>query len=225
MHPPGGIAGGDRLQLDVNVGMNAHALLTTPGAGKWYKANHEQASQQLGFKVAQDAVLEWFPQETILFDAARAKLETRIELTTNAVYAGWEITCFGRQAAGERFQQGTLLQRTQLYRDGKRIWAEFADLQAGNALMDSAVGLNGATVNAGMLIAAGIVPAEVLEACRAIKPEDSAAIGVTALPEIFAARYLGMSPEHARHYFESIWSIVRPWYAGVQSKRPRIWNT
>ena len=225
VHPPGGIAGGDCLSLTAGIGTGAHALLTTPGAGKWYKANGLIASQALAFTLEENAVLEWFPQETIIFDAAQALLTTYVELAPEARYAGWEIVCLGRQAAGEKFTVGRLRQRTQMLRVGKPIWGEFSDLQGGDALLASPVGLNGCAVTATFVVAAGLTPPKVLEACRAVSPQDDAAWGVTVLPEVFAARYLGNSAQSARYYFEELWAILRPWYAGQDARRPRIWNT
>ncbi len=225
VHPPGGIAGGDSLSLKTEMGSSAHALLTTAGAGKWYKANSLTASQALAFTLAENAILEWFPQETIVFDAAQALLTTRVELTLGARYAGWEIICLGRQAAGEKFSAGRLRLRTQIFRAGQPIWGEFADLRGGDALLTSPVGMNNCTVCATFLVAAGATPAGVLEACRAVTAQDNAACGVSALPEIFTARYLGRNAHHARYYFEALWAILRPWYAGQEARRPRIWNT
>lgn len=225
IHPPGGVAGGDRLSINAVAGDQAHVLLTTPGAGKWYKANGQRASQQLNFKLESAAILEWLPQETIIFDAAQAFLTTQVELAPGACYAGWEIVCLGRQAAGEKFLQGWLRQRMQIWREGKLIWAEFADLHGGDALLDSPIGLNGCAVMASFIVAAGVTPSEVLEACRAVAPTDNADWGVTALPEVFSARYLGNSAPAAREYFEKLWAILRPWYAAREAHRPRIWNT
>jgi urease accessory protein len=225
VHPPGGIAGGDELQLRVAVDDGAHALLTTPGAGKWYKANGRAASQQLNFSVAPQALLEWLPQETILFDAARARMTARVQLSGDARYAGWEILCFGRRAAGEKFVEGALNQSTQILRDGVLIWNECAAFSAGDRVMTSPLGMDNASVSATFVIAAGATPPALLEECRAALPKEGNRFGVSALPEIFAARYLGDSAEQARDYFELLWAILRPWYAQVSMQRPRIWNT
>ena len=88
VHPPGGIAGGDRLALTVDVAPGAHAQLTTPGATKWYRSGGNAATQQILFRVAEGAVLEWLPQGTIVFDGAHAASTTRIELGRSAAYLG-----------------------------------------------------------------------------------------------------------------------------------------
>src|SRR5262249_20763407 len=86
VHPPGGIAGGDELSLQVKTGRNASALLTTPGAAKWYRSAGPIARQSLAFDVA--GSLEWLPQETIVFDGARAELECDVDLEAQAAFLG-----------------------------------------------------------------------------------------------------------------------------------------
>jgi len=130
IHPPGGVAGGDELILNVNVQTNASALLTTPGAGKWYKANGAAASQHLQFDLAEKSSLEWLPQENILFDDSIVNFSADINLGQEACYAGWEILCFGRQAKGESWLTGKLNQKLVIKRADKTIWQESAYLQA-----------------------------------------------------------------------------------------------
>ncbi len=229
IHPPGGVAGGDALTLNVDVAPNAHALLTTPGAGKWYKANGRQASQHLQFNVQNNACLEWLPQESILFDGAQVKFSAEISLTEDASYAAWEILCFGRQAQQERWQTGSLHQNLTIRRDDMLIWNERNSLKPEHRLINSIVGLHGNAVSASFVVAAGAIPASVLAACREIQPKLAldleAKYGITALPEVFAARYIGQSAQCARQYFEALWQILRPWYAGREMIRPRIWST
>jgi urease accessory protein UreH len=40
------------------------------------------AGQQLDFNVAAGAALEWLPQESIVFDGARADMQSRVKLAT-----------------------------------------------------------------------------------------------------------------------------------------------
>lgn len=227
VHPPGGIAGGDQLQLIANIEANAHALLTTPGAGKWYKANGCDAAQHLQFAIQEGALLEWLPQEAILFNAARVRTHTRVDLAADAKFAGWEIMCFGRRAAGEKFAQGHLRQSVEIWRGDEMLWNEKANVDANSRAMYSAAGLRERTINAVFLVAAGAIPEHVIEACREIVPRNSQdnLFGVTALPEIVAARFVGDNAEHARDYFENLWKVLRPWYANTAMQRPRIWST
>ena len=141
LHPPGGIAGGDELELRVHVGGNAHGLLATPGAGKWYRSAGARARQRVCFTLESDACLEWLPQETIVFDGALAAMTTAIHLADRARYIGWEITCLGRTGSGERFTHGTARMQTRI--DGPRgpVFIERGELAGGAALLESAAGL------------------------------------------------------------------------------------
>jgi len=225
VHPPGGVAGGDELTLKAGLERDSHALLTTPGAGKWYKANGKVASQHLQFDLAHGSCLEWLPQENILFDGSMLDFSAEINLESEAVYAGWEFLCFGRQAKGERWLSGQLQQRLMLKREGQLIWQEQAALKAGDRFFESRIGLAGNVVSASFVVAAGNVPNELLEQCREQQADQHSKFGVTALPQVFSARYIGMSAPAARHYFEALWQILRPWYASCAAVRPRIWNT
>ncbi len=225
VHAPGGIAGGDSLSLSLSLEPAAHALITTPSATKWYKSDGRIARQTGRFRVSKGAVLEWLPQEAILFDEADAVIESDVILEDGAVFAGWEITCLGRRASGEVFAHGSLSQMLQISRGGRLIWNDCIALAGGDRLLTSPAGLGGHHVAGSMAVAGpGALPAELLETCRTLAPADGQG-GITALPEIVSARYLGGSAEHAKNYFESIRRVLRPWYAALQASRPRIWDS
>ena len=225
VHPPGGVAGGDHLALQVDMAAGAHVLLTAPGAGKWYKSGGRNASQRLGFSLSGDARLEWLPQENILFDGADVSFAGDVALDATAAFAGWEILCFGRQASGERWQTGRLRQRLSIRREGRLIWQEQAHLVPQSRQMASVAGLRGQAVSGSFVIAAGSGPRERLDECRQLALHGDAIYGVTALPQVFSARYLGQAAQEARHYFESLWQLLRPWYGARPAVRPRIWAT
>ena len=224
VHPPAGIAGGDRLALDIRVGERAHAQATTPGAAKWYRSSGAAASQKLMLSVASDAVLEWLPQESIFFDGALATLETEIALAGNAVLLAWDIACLGRRLSGERWNRGRLRQRLTLRRDGVRQWSERAIVDGGSELLRSGVGLNGRTVFGTFLASAPEIPDDLLAACRVIGCDEGEA-AVTRLPGVLVARYLGDSPEVARRCFSALWALARDALAHRSAVPPRIWST
>ncbi len=217
IHPPAGIAGGDELALEARAGAGAHALLTTPGAGKWYRSAGPWARQRLDFEVGPDAFLEWLPQETIVFDGALASLATEVRLEGDARYIGWEILCLGRTGSGERFVRGEIRLDNRLYLDGRLAWLERGRIEGGGALLESPAGLRSHPVCA-TLIAAGAQFD--LAACRAI--ED---LAVTQLPQALVARYLGDSSERAKHLLARLWAVLRPALAGRNAVEPRIWRT
>jgi len=229
VHPPGGVAGGDALELKVQVATNAKALLTTPGAGKWYKANGLLASQHVQADVAENGCLEWLPQETIMFNGARAQFHADVHLSADARYVTWDIVCFGRQAQQEQWLDGAYQQRVKVYRQGRLIWQERAHHAPHATVMRARTGLAGQAVNATFIVVAGKVPASVLALCRAVAlplgMDSIARAGMTALPEVFCARYVGSSSQAAKCYFEALWACLRPWYLQMPVVRPRIWNT
>jgi urease accessory protein len=224
VHPPGGIAGGDELALSVRSGGGAHALLTTPGAGKWYRSAGAWARQRLEFEVAAGACIEWLPQETIVFDGARARLETEVRLTGDARYVGWEILCLGRTGAGETFRRGACGIRTTILRDGKAQWVERGLIEGGAHLLTARAGLASQPVCGTLVVAAPGLDAGLVAACRAPRPPTGDG-AVTLLPGALLARYLGPSGEAARRYFAMLWEIIRPEALGRVAVVPRIWAT
>jgi urease accessory protein len=212
VHPPGGIAGGDELLLDVRA--EGHALLTTPGAAKWYRSSGPWARQTLSFDV--EGALEWLPRETIVFDGALAELQCDVKLGKDARYIGWEIICLGRSGSGEVFSRGRLAMRTRVLREGRLVWLERGEIEAGGALMRSPTGLGGHAVF-GTLVATCDAP-EKIGQCRALA-------ATTALPGLVVARYLGDSTEAAFNAFAAIWALLRPAVADREAVRPRIWCT
>jgi urease accessory protein len=226
LHPPSGIAGGDQLDIAVNVGPGAHALLTTPGAGKWYRSAGAWAGQRLDFEVAANATLEWLPQENIVFDGARADMQSRFRLATGARCIAWDLMCLGRRAGGERFERGEVNLATRIERDGKPVWLERGGFCGGSELLDSSAGLAGFSVSGTLLATGPNLDAGLLAACRQIaSAETEARTGLTLLPDLLVARYLGHASEAARGWFTALWQALRPAVIGRQAQTPRIWNT
>ncbi len=228
VHPPGGIAGGDRLEINVNLRAGARGLITTPGATKWYRARSgTEAIQRVQVHLAAGATLEWLPQEAIIFNAAQATSETAIALDDNALYLGWEVLCFGRAASGETFDDGRYRQRMGVTRNGCLLWNERGTLDAGGTLMASPIGLAGRSV-AGTLLAAGReIPQTLLDAARAAVADHpgAARVALTRMPHTLAARYLGDSSEEAKELFTRVWGVLRPALTGSAAVLPRLWAT
>jgi len=225
LHPPGGIAGGDRLEVQVAVGAQARALVTTPGATKWYRSAGPVAQQHATLAVGAGGSLEWLPQENIVFHRAQARIITRVDLADGACYIGWDITRLGRTASGERFEAGELRSRTEILRVGRRLWGDYACIEGGAALLRSPAGLAGCPVMGTLLAVGPVIERGLLEMCRALIPQGDARCGVTAFPGMLVARYLGASTAAARGYFVALWGLVRPAFLGRQLCLPRIWNT
>lgn len=238
LHPPGGVVGGDQLEIEARAAKGAHALLTTPAATKLYRSAGAHARLRQTLRVEPGAALEWLPQETIAFSGALAELQTRVELRGDARFVGWEISCLGRPAAGERFERGELAQRIELLRDDKLLYSERGRYVGGAPVLDAAWGLAGQPV-LGTMLCAGVeltahLPAlraalaEQVEAERLPKPREagpSATAAVSCMGELLVARYLGPSTEAARACFARVWAIARPLLLACAATAPRIWLT
>jgi len=221
VHPPGGIAGGDRLDIDVQVGADAWAQLTSPGAAKWYRARGP-AYQQLKLRVEAGATLEWLPQESIVYCGAQAELSTQIELIGDARLCYWDMVALGRPASGERFDSGHLQAQLDIRRDGQLIWHERQRILGNDGLLDSPIGLAGQPVFATLLIT-GEISAELLQRCREI---PSAVRGdLSQLPGLLVARCLAGEALHARAWLIDLWRLLRPELLGRDAVPPRIWST
>jgi len=226
LHPPAGIAGGDDLEIVAAVAEQAHVLLTTPGAGKWYRSAGSWAAQRLNFEVGTGAMLEWLPQESIVFDGALANMQTRVSLAENANFIGWEVLCLGRRASGENFSTGAMNLSTRIERAGKPIWLERGMLEGDSRLLQSSAGFAGYSVSATLLAVGDGLDTELLAACRKPVPAEQGALhGLTLLPDVLVARYLGHSAEAARAWMTALWFLLRPAMAGCEGLMPRIWNT
>ncbi|MCH4873704.1 urease accessory protein UreD [Pseudomonas sp. TMW22091] len=221
VHPPGGIAGGDRLDIRASVGPDAWAQLTSPGAAKWYRAAGP-AYQTVELNVAAGATLEWLPQETIVFSAAQAELSTRIELEGDAKLFYWDMVALGRLASGERFERGHFQSGLDIRRDGQLLWHERQRIVGDDGLLDSPIGLDGNPVFATLLVT-GEISAELLETCRSLP--NPVRGDLTQLPGLLVARCLAGEALQARGWLIDLWRLLRPALLGREAVAPRIWST
>jgi urease accessory protein len=221
VHPPGGIAGGDRLDICASVGRDAWAQITSPGAAKWYRAAGP-AYQQLKLQVAAGATLEWLPQETIIFSAAQAELSTCIDLEGDARLFYWDVVALGRPASGERFDVGHFQAQLNIRRDGQLLWHERQRIVGDDGLLDSPIGLDGQPVFATLLVT-GDIDSDLLERCRSL-PNDVRG-DLTQLPGLLVARCLASEALLARGWLIDLWRLLRPTLLGREAMPPRIWNT
>jgi urease accessory protein len=222
LHPPGGVAGGDQLHIRARVDTGASALVTTPGAAKFYRTIGPAAVQRQCLEV-DGGSLEWLPQENILFPGADAELSTRIELSADAAFIGWEINCLGRPVIGERFESGRATFSFTLLRDGLPLLCERLTVDSRKALYGAA-GLRGRPVVASLY--ATTDDEQLSERVRDLIPEENRPqLGITLVDGLLIARYLGDSTETARRLFIEIWRELRPAVLHRAPCAPRIWNT
>jgi len=240
VHPPGGVAGGDRLTLHAELEPGAHALITTPAATKFYRAlpgRRALLEQRLHVR---DATLEWLPQEAIYFDAADVATRTRIELQGDARFIGWELSCYGRPACDEPFAHGRIRQSLEVWRDAQPLWLDALRTDGGHPMQRARWGLQGATA-LGTLAAWPCTPAD-LEALRhwldESRPGEDAmplspqraltATGrrsLTLVDGLLLARALGTGAADLRAALLPIWQWLRPRLLRCPAVEPRIWAT
>jgi urease accessory protein len=226
LHPPGGVVSGDRLRIEIQLAPQSHAMLTAPGANKFYTArgeHHAELAQQLTLQ--EGAIAEWLPPETIAFDGTRATLRTQIELSETATYAGWEILCLGRPAAGEAFTRGSFRSELTIRRGGKLRYLERGLYRGGDAVMTAPWGLHGQPVLATFLVAAPAAKQDWVERVREQVQAETGRFAVTLVSGILIARFLGASTREARVCLERAFDVLRPLYAGREAVHPRIWST
>jgi urease accessory protein len=237
VHPPGGLVGGDVLELDLSLGPRARVLCTTPGAQKWYRSPGAAAVARTRVVVGAGAALEWLPQPAIVFDRARVDQSVEFELAADARAIGWECLVLGRAAMGERFATGALRQRISIGVQGGAAWSEHTAAGAGDRLFASPLGWAGRSVACTVWAAA---PGDTIdEALRdawrdalqaACEAADGRACRLQAgatrpAPGLLGARLLADDSEVAMRVAQSLWALSRPAVLGAASAPPRIWST
>jgi len=217
VHPPAGVAGGDSLEVNITLSAGSHALVTTPGAAKYYRTSGPTASVRQNFTIASQATLEWMPQEAILHDGAVARAETLVTLEQGARFAGWEITCLGLPASDKPYSSGEFVQGLRIEREGYPLLLDRCRFTGGEGILKEAWGLGGETV-------CGIFAATLAEGfdCPSVL---SGRTGCSVADGVLLARYIGNDAWEAKQDFTRIWKSWREATLGRPACQPRIWNT
>jgi urease accessory protein len=181
----GGMAGGDRHDLDINVGDGAALTVTTAAAEKVYRALGPDAEIAVRLVAGAGARLSWLPQETILFDRARLKRRVEVELTAGATLLMAEAVVFGRSAMGEAVEQGALIDRWRVRRDGQLIFAETVRLDGAIARMLAEPAVAGGGVATATVLA---VPGDAAMVERARTQTFCGEVGLSAWNGLAVAR-------------------------------------
>jgi urease accessory protein len=237
LHPPGGLVAGDYLTISLHLQPHAQALMTTPSAGKIYNNITERKQfQKVSLKIEEGAVLEWMPQETLVFDGAEGELITEIELHGKAQFMGWDIVCLGRPSSEDWFERGSIRQVISIQQDGQPLFIERNSISADGDIMRDKAGLAQQAVFGSFILTneANTIPEleeeqrEVLEALAALTAETGQAKGLVAVthkPGLVIVRYLGPCADNAKKVFIKYWQWMRPFVNGREACAPRIWNT
>lgn len=222
LHPPGGVVGGDSLSVNVTLDAGAHALLTTPGATKFYRSLGPLATVQQQFVVGEGASLEWLPQDNILFPGARLRLDSHFALAPGARLLAWETQALGRPVIEERFTQGQLFSRLQVSRAQQLQFNDCLRIRQEADLYRPA-GLAGFPLVATLLATpCGEVEREQVRELLADYPFPA---GVTRLDDLLVVRLLADDNELLQQRMQAIWRALRPAVVGCTPCAPRIWAT
>jgi urease accessory protein len=221
LHPPGGIVGGDELDIQVEVAQGAHALLTTPAATKFYRSDGRLARQLQQFTLGA-AKLEWLPQETIFYPGAQARSSTRIDLGDGSKFIGWEIPCFGLPARREYFDTGRLALDLELWRNGRPLFVDRLRVE-GEAMAKGAKCDLAGHHAIGTLLAYPADPAMLALVRETIG--ENAHVAATLVDGGVMCRALGDQAQSVRRTFIGLWQAIRPRLLGCDAVLPRIWAT
>jgi urease accessory protein len=230
VHPPGGIVGGDRLAIEARLGAGAHALVTTPGATRFYRSAGAPAAQHVRLRLADDARLEWLPLETICHAGALAESRLGFELAPRAELIGWDLLALGLPASGVDFDHGRVTQHI----EQPGVWIERGTIAAADRrLLDSPLGWDGRRVLATLWFACGAPLADarreaLLEAARdtAAAHALAASSGCTAPNgQVVVLRALAPRVEPAWTLLTQVWRRWRAVAWQLAAPLPRLWQT
>lgn len=230
VHPPGGFVGGDVLEVAVHVAAGAHALVTTPGAARFYRSLGDDATQSLTARVDGGARLEWLPLETLAYSGCQARNELRFELAQGAEMIGWDVLALGLPASDQPFARGRFTQQIEL----PGAWLERGVIDASDhRLLDSPLGFAGHRVMGTLWFGTGSAMTDdrrsaLLDAARAVCDPDALArtAGATSpCPEVVVLRVLAHRVEPLMTLLARVRATWRMAVWSLDAHTPRVWRT
>ncbi|TVP85187.1 MAG: urease accessory protein [Thioalkalivibrio sp.] len=235
LHPPGGVVGGDTIEIDVESATGAHALVTTPAAGKFYRSAGETARQHQRFRVGDGAALEWLPALNILHAGARVALHSRFDIAPGGRLLAWDLLGLGRPGSGDHFEHGSCDLALDVVAGERRLLGERVHLEGGAALLQAPWGLQGRRYLATLIASPGT--GEMLDALRgqAAGEAPDPLMGCTLLAGgatadareggLLVCRWHAHSGEALWEAMIRAWFLLRPLVMGRPASAPRIWST
>ncbi|SCK46188.1 urease accessory protein [Variovorax sp. HW608] len=228
VHPPGGLVGGDTLDIRVRAASGSHGLITTPGASRFYRSEGELARQRTELALEPGARLEWLPLEAICYSGCRAENRLTLRVAPGAELIGWDVTALGLPNAGKPFEHGTLQQHI----EAPGVWLERGRIDASDLrLLQSPLGLAGHRCIASIFFVAGSPIARerreaALDAARSLIERHALqeSAGVTSPhAEVIVLRALAPVVEPAMQLLRQVWMAWRGELWKLPGQPPRIW--
>jgi urease accessory protein len=221
----GGLVGGDRLDVDIAVGAGARLLVVGQAAEKVYRSLGSDCAVEIALDAAAGGWLEWLPQETILFEGARLRRNTTIDIAGDGRALAGEMLVFGRVARGERLTYGLVRDAWTVRRDGRMVWADALHMDTDDIsyCLVAQAGFAGARACA-TAIYVGPDAAALLDLARAAVQADGVRAGATLCGGVLIARWLGADPADVRRAFGAYWMQLRAAAGGLPARLPRLWH-
>jgi len=224
LNTAGGVAGGDRVAYEVAAGTDARVVVTTQAAERIYRSLALDSRIDNRIRLAAGAALDWLPQETIVFDGARLKRCTEIELAGDARLLALDWLVLGRRASGERVTDGAVHDRWRLRRDGRLVWADDFRLAGDIEALTGHPALLGGASALATLLYAGADAGQRLEQVRAALAGCAGRSGATVLDGVLLCRFLADDAQRLRADVSRILAVLRTAPDGTAVPLPRVWQ-
>lgn len=220
----GGLAGGDRIRVELATRLGARALVTSQAAEKIYRSAGDACVVETTIRAGPRSWLEWMPQETILFDQSRLRRSTTIEIRPGAEVLAGELIVFGRLARGEMFRNGSFWDRWAVFREGRPVWLDtlVMDGSPGRTLEHPA-GFDGAKGSAVLVHVSDHAGAR-LAVARALLERCTVRCGATCIHGVLIVRFLAVDAHALRCEYARFWAAFRAAVQGLPEKIPRVWE-
>jgi urease accessory protein len=230
VHPPGGLVGGDTLELEITAEPGTHSLVTTPGATRFYRSAGEPAVQRTHIALAGHSRLEWLPLESICYNQCIAENLLTLQLAPDAEFMGWDVTALGLPLASQPFETGNFLQQIEV----PGVWLERGRIRAqDHRLLNGPAGLAGQRCLASLFFVAGSKiergrREQALEVARTViaaHPLHQLAGVTSPNGQVIVLRLLAPVVEPAMDLLRRGWAVWRAHFWGLSAQSPRIWST
>ena len=220
----GGLVAGDRIEVAVRLEARTAAHLSASAAEKIYRSTGSDTVVEQRLDVRDGAWLEFLPPETILFDAARLRRTTTVELAGGGGFLGGGIIVFGRRARGEGFTTGLLHEAWEVRRGGRLVWGDALHIDGDvAAVMADPACFGGAAVCATLILASPDA-ALLLEGARDLQGRSPVRAGATLVNGVLVARWLGDDAWALRCAYADLACHLREAALGLPPRLPRLWN-